>query len=157
MTLFQIGISEENVQEILPAARMLQLDYVVDQCAVFLEKQLSIQNCLGFYIFAGATIVLYTVYIYSLLQHTLHMYTLCSVIQCTAENNTVFYMYCLTDKHDCEQLLATARLFIQRNFTQVYARGEEFTKLPATNIIEVGSLFNLLFVTLLSWHDRVNV
>ena len=46
-------ICEENVQELLPAARMLQLDYVVDQCGVFLEQHLSISNCLGFYLFAG--------------------------------------------------------------------------------------------------------
>ena len=49
----QVRICEENVQELLPAARMLQLDYVVDQCGVFLEQHLSIQNCLGFYLFAG--------------------------------------------------------------------------------------------------------
>lgn len=49
----KVTISEENVQNLLPAARMLQLDFVVDQCGQFLIKHLSIQNCLGFYLFAG--------------------------------------------------------------------------------------------------------
>ena len=49
----QITICEDNVQALLPAARMLQLDYVVDQCGTFLEEHLSTQNCLGFYLFAG--------------------------------------------------------------------------------------------------------
>ena len=44
------------------------------------------------------------------------------------------------DKHHCEQLLATARRFIQRNFTEVYMKGEEFVQLPAESIIEVSNI-----------------
>ncbi|KAL5263675.1 hypothetical protein ACHWQZ_G008896 [Mnemiopsis leidyi] len=117
----KVRICEENVQELLPAARMLQLDYVVDQCGVFLEQHLSIQNCLGFYLFA--------------------------------------------DKHHCEQLLATARRFIQRNFTEVYMKGEEFVQLPAESIIEFLSMDKLnvsservLFEAVMKWYntDRTN-
>ena len=61
-------ICEENVQELLPAARMLQLDYVVDQCGVFLEQHLSIQNCLGFYLFAG--MLLLHIYRFLVLNHS---------------------------------------------------------------------------------------
>ena len=43
----------------------------------------------------------------------------------------------LSDKHQCEQLLATSRLFIQRNFSEVYKTGDEFVQLPAESVIEV--------------------
>lgn len=113
----KITICEENVQALLPAARMLQLDYVVEQCGAFLEEHLSTNNCLGFYLFA--------------------------------------------DKHNCEQLLNTSRLFIQRNFESVVAKGEEFLQLQPPHIIEFLSMDKLnvnneqtVFEAVMNWYHH---
>ena len=126
----QITICEDNVQALLPAARMLQLDYVVDQCGTFLEEHLSTQNCLGFYLFAGMFGHFSTrILAFSLTVVTVHCFF----------NSPLFisYRYFSPDKHNCEQLLNTARLFIQRNFESVVAKGEEFRQLQPPHIIEV--------------------
>ncbi|XP_008187671.1 ring canal kelch homolog [Acyrthosiphon pisum] len=44
--------TKENVQVLLPAANILQLDFVSAACAEFLEKQLDASNCLGIWAFA---------------------------------------------------------------------------------------------------------
>ncbi|CAI6373671.1 unnamed protein product, partial [Macrosiphum euphorbiae] len=45
-------VTKENVQVLLPAADVLQLDYVNGVCAEFLQKQLNKSNCLGIRAFA---------------------------------------------------------------------------------------------------------
>lgn len=47
-----VNVSVENVQELLPAACLLQLTGVKLACSSFLEKQLDASNCLGIKIFA---------------------------------------------------------------------------------------------------------
>ncbi|XP_041348810.1 kelch-like protein 12 [Gigantopelta aegis] len=47
-----VNVSVENVQELLPAACLLQLTGVKQACCEFLEKQLDCSNCLGIKIFA---------------------------------------------------------------------------------------------------------
>ncbi|KAK2158059.1 hypothetical protein LSH36_178g05055 [Paralvinella palmiformis] len=47
-----VNVSVENVQELLPAACLLQLTGVKQACSEFLEKQLDPSNCLGIRIFA---------------------------------------------------------------------------------------------------------
>ncbi|XP_016656253.1 ring canal kelch homolog isoform X2 [Acyrthosiphon pisum] len=48
----EIIVTKENVQELFPAANVLQLDYVKGVCAEFLQKQLNASNCLGIRVFA---------------------------------------------------------------------------------------------------------
>ncbi|KAL4084271.1 hypothetical protein QTP88_028096 [Uroleucon formosanum] len=48
----KIKVSEENVLVLLPAANILQLDFVNGACADFLQKQLDPTNCLGIKSFA---------------------------------------------------------------------------------------------------------
>ena len=45
--LHQVGMTEENVQFLLPAANLLQLTDVRDACCDFLQAQLHPTNCLG--------------------------------------------------------------------------------------------------------------
>ena len=52
----RIKISEENVQSLLPASSLLQLNSVRDACAEFLKNQLHPSNCLGIRAFADAHI-----------------------------------------------------------------------------------------------------
>ncbi|XP_060063819.1 kelch-like protein 12 [Ylistrum balloti] len=47
-----VNVSVENVQELLPAACLLQLTGVKQACCSFLEKQLDCTNCLGIKVFA---------------------------------------------------------------------------------------------------------
>ncbi|ESO99289.1 hypothetical protein LOTGIDRAFT_113379 [Lottia gigantea] len=47
-----VNVSVENVQELLPAACLLQLTGVKEACCTFLEKQLDSSNCLGIKIFS---------------------------------------------------------------------------------------------------------
>ncbi|KAK6176720.1 hypothetical protein SNE40_014964 [Patella caerulea] len=47
-----VDVSVENVQELLPAACLLQLTGVKQACCSFLEKQLDSSNCLGIKIFS---------------------------------------------------------------------------------------------------------
>jgi kelch-like protein 12 len=47
-----VDVSVENVQELLPAACLLQLKGVKQACSEFLQKQLDSTNCLGIRIFA---------------------------------------------------------------------------------------------------------
>ncbi|XP_016658900.1 kelch-like protein 2 isoform X1 [Acyrthosiphon pisum] len=49
----EITITEENVQDIVPAADLLQLDYVKRACVGSLQKQLDPSNCIGIKAFAG--------------------------------------------------------------------------------------------------------
>ncbi|XP_029342505.1 kelch-like protein 2 isoform X2 [Acyrthosiphon pisum] len=48
----EIIVTKENVQELLPAANLLQLDFVNGACIEFLQKQLVASNCLGIRAFA---------------------------------------------------------------------------------------------------------
>ncbi|XP_016664993.1 ring canal kelch protein-like [Acyrthosiphon pisum] len=45
-------MTKENVQVLLLAANILQLDFVIDACSEFLQKQLDASNCLGIRAFA---------------------------------------------------------------------------------------------------------
>ena len=47
-----ISITMENVVHILPAARMFQVDRIVDACCEFMRRNISIVNCLGIASFA---------------------------------------------------------------------------------------------------------
>lgn len=47
-----ITVTEENVQELLPAAGILQLTWVRQICCEFMEHQLDTSNCLGIHAFA---------------------------------------------------------------------------------------------------------
>jgi kelch-like protein 20 len=47
-----ISITQENVQEVLPAADILQLTWVRQQCCEFMQHQLDTSNCLGICAFA---------------------------------------------------------------------------------------------------------
>ena len=49
-----ILVNEENVQDLLPAACLLQLNWVRDVCCDFLKQQLCSSNCLGVKTFADA-------------------------------------------------------------------------------------------------------
>ncbi|XP_030835316.1 kelch-like protein 3 isoform X2 [Strongylocentrotus purpuratus] len=48
----EVQVTEENVQTLLPAASLLQLNDVRDACCDFLQKQLHPTNCLGIRAFA---------------------------------------------------------------------------------------------------------
>eukprot|EP00102_Acyrthosiphon_pisum_P025126 XP_016662336.1 PREDICTED: ring canal kelch homolog isoform X3 [Acyrthosiphon pisum] len=48
----EIMVTNENVQVLLPAANVLQLEYVINACAEFLQKQLDASNCIGIRAFA---------------------------------------------------------------------------------------------------------
>ncbi|XP_022169376.1 kelch-like protein 2 isoform X2 [Myzus persicae] len=48
----EILVSDKNVQDLLPAADLLQLDYVKGACAAFLQTQLDPTNCLSIRAFA---------------------------------------------------------------------------------------------------------
>ncbi|XP_029347670.1 ring canal kelch homolog isoform X2 [Acyrthosiphon pisum] len=50
----EIIITKENVQALLSSANVLQLDYVNDICAEFLQKQMDSSNCIGIKAFASA-------------------------------------------------------------------------------------------------------
>ena len=45
----QIKIEESNVQQLLPAACLLQMTEIQQYCCEFLSKQLHPTNCLGFF------------------------------------------------------------------------------------------------------------
>lgn len=47
-----VSITMENVVHILPAARMFQVDEIVDACCEFMRRNISIGNCLGIASFA---------------------------------------------------------------------------------------------------------
>ena len=47
----EIDISENNVQELLPVACLLQVQSVQKACCDFLERQLSTENCLGEFLY----------------------------------------------------------------------------------------------------------
>ncbi|XP_075255726.1 kelch-like protein 12 [Convolutriloba macropyga] len=47
-----ITVNAENVQELLPAASLLQLHTIQQACCEFLERQLDSSNCLGIKVFA---------------------------------------------------------------------------------------------------------
>lgn len=48
----EVIVSRDNVQELLSAASMFQLNEVVEYCCKFLQKQLHPSNCVGIYRFA---------------------------------------------------------------------------------------------------------
>eukprot|EP00102_Acyrthosiphon_pisum_P023029 XP_016660239.1 PREDICTED: ring canal kelch homolog isoform X2 [Acyrthosiphon pisum] len=48
----EIMVTSENVQVLLPAANILQLDYVKSACAKYLKTQLDPSNCIGIKAFA---------------------------------------------------------------------------------------------------------
>ncbi len=50
----EIDLSIDNVQEILAAASLLQINHVQDLCCQFLMKQLDVTNCLGIKTFVEA-------------------------------------------------------------------------------------------------------
>ncbi|OWA50514.1 Kelch-like protein 20 [Hypsibius exemplaris] len=50
----KISIEERNVQTLLPAACLLQIQEIQDNCCDFLKKQLDPSNCLGIRSFADA-------------------------------------------------------------------------------------------------------
>uniref|UniRef100_T1J370 Kelch-like protein diablo n=1 Tax=Strigamia maritima TaxID=126957 RepID=T1J370_STRMM len=52
MYAMEIGVTEDNVQVLLPAANLLQLPDVRDACCDFLQSQLHPSNCLGIQAFA---------------------------------------------------------------------------------------------------------
>ncbi len=47
-----IEVTEENVQDILPASSLLQMDWVREVCCEFIKHQLDSTNCLGIRAFA---------------------------------------------------------------------------------------------------------
>lgn len=47
-----IDVNESNVQQLLPAAKMLQLDDIERTCCDFLLHELDPSNCVGFFLFA---------------------------------------------------------------------------------------------------------
>ena len=47
-----VDVTEDNVQSLLPAANLLQLNDVRDACCEFLQSQLHPTNCLGIRAFA---------------------------------------------------------------------------------------------------------
>lgn len=49
----QVLITEDNVQVLLPASGLLQMEGVREACCRFLMKQLHPSNCLGIRSFAG--------------------------------------------------------------------------------------------------------
>lgn len=48
----EVAVVEDNVQELLAAANMLQIQQIVRSCCTFLQKQLHPSNCVGIYRFA---------------------------------------------------------------------------------------------------------
>lgn len=47
-----IDVNESNVQQLLPAAKMLQLDDIERVCCEFLQHELDPSNCVGIFLFA---------------------------------------------------------------------------------------------------------
>ena len=45
----EVSVTEENVQELILAADMLELSDVVDICSAFLKQQLEPSNAIGIY------------------------------------------------------------------------------------------------------------
>lgn len=52
----EIDITEENVQVLLPASSLLQIQSVREACCKFLLRQLHPSNCLGIRSFAGESL-----------------------------------------------------------------------------------------------------
>ena len=48
----KVDVNEDNVLELLPAACLLQVDDVIDECCNYLESQLHSSNCIGIAKFA---------------------------------------------------------------------------------------------------------
>ena len=49
----ELIINEINVTELLPAAKLLQIDDIVNACSVFLNLNMNASNCIGFEEFAS--------------------------------------------------------------------------------------------------------
>lgn len=56
----EIDITEENVQVLLPASSLLQIQSVREACCKFLLRQLHPSNCLGIRSFAGKLLTIIT-------------------------------------------------------------------------------------------------
>lgn len=52
----EITITEDNVQVLLPASSLLQIQSVREACCKFLLRQLHPSNCLGIRSFAGKSL-----------------------------------------------------------------------------------------------------
>ena len=50
----EVQVNEENVQQLLPASKMLQVEDVETICCDFLKHQLDSANCVGIYLFSDA-------------------------------------------------------------------------------------------------------
>ena len=50
----KVKVEETNVQQLLPAAKMLQIEEVERKCCDFLKHELHPSNCIGVYLFADA-------------------------------------------------------------------------------------------------------
>lgn len=50
----QVDVNESNVQQLLPASQMLQVDDIEVICCEFLKHELDSSNCVGIYLFSDA-------------------------------------------------------------------------------------------------------
>ncbi|KAL9951448.1 hypothetical protein ACROYT_G044109 [Oculina patagonica] len=50
----QVEVNEDNVQQLLPASKMLQVEDIEVMCCDFLKHELASSNCVGIYLFADA-------------------------------------------------------------------------------------------------------
>lgn len=112
----QIIITPDNVQVLLPASGILQMNTVREACCGFLMKQLHPTNCLGIRSFAGKLVDL---------------------------DVLVRIVSVLLDTHSCKELHKKSHCFALQNFQQV-ASTEEFLLLHFQDVSSL--IYNSIFV-----------
>ncbi|XP_020609401.1 actin-binding protein IPP-like [Orbicella faveolata] len=50
----EVEVNEDNVQQLLPASKMLQVEDIEVMCCDFLKRELDSSNCVGIYLFSDA-------------------------------------------------------------------------------------------------------
>lgn len=50
----EVEVNEDNVQQLLPASKMLQVEDIEVMCCEFLKRELDSSNCVGIYLFSDA-------------------------------------------------------------------------------------------------------
>ena len=113
-----ITIEEENVQQLLPAACLLQMTQIQQYCCEFLSKQLHPSNCLG-----------KTTYIYEKRP---------SMIYSIPIINMFVGIRAFADQHSCSELLSISSTYTAQHFEEV-SQSEEYLLLPIEQLVNILS------------------
>ena len=119
-----ITIEEENVQQLLPAACLLQMTQIQQYCCEFLSKQLHPSNCLGKFTYSYANSVFQIKY-YILYKKLLQ--------QCFRSGIRAF-----ADQHSCSELLSISSTYTAQHFEEV-SQSEEYLLLPIEQLVNILS------------------